>query len=60
MPIKFTTIRLNLEVTTVKKLWTMMMVWKNDTFSSFVALDDVTAYETAALDAIARLADTWQ
>ena len=46
--------RLNLEVTTGKKLWTMIMVWKNHTFSSYVALDDVTAYEAAALDAIAR------
>ena len=32
---------------------------ENDTLSSFVALDDVTIYEAAELDAIALLADTW-
>ena len=31
----------------------------NDTFSSYVALHDVTVYEAADLDAIAPLADTW-
>ena len=30
-----------------------------DTCSSFVALDDVTVFEAAELDAIALLADTW-
>ena len=57
MPIKHTTIRLTLEVTTEKRLWTMMM--ENDTFSSHVPLDDVTVFEAAELDAIALLADTW-
>ena len=32
---------------------------ENDTFSSYVALDDVTVLEAAELDAIALLADTW-
>ena len=32
---------------------------ENDTFSSHVALDDVTVFEAAELDAIAILADTW-
>ena len=32
---------------------------ENDTFSLFVALDDVTAFEAADLDAITLLADTW-
>ena len=32
---------------------------ENDTFSSYVALDDVTVFEAAELDAIALLADTW-
>ena len=32
---------------------------ENDTFSSNVALDDVTFFEAAELDAIALLADTW-
>ena len=32
---------------------------ENDTFSSCVALDDVTVFEAAELDAIALLADTW-
>ena len=32
---------------------------ENETFSSYVALDDVTALEAAELDAIALLADTW-
>ena len=32
---------------------------ENDTFSSFVALDNVTVFEAAGLDAIALLADTW-
>ena len=31
----------------------------NDTFSSCVALDDVTVFEAAELDVIALLADTW-
>ena len=31
----------------------------NDTFSSYVVLDDVTVFEAAELDAIALLADTW-
>ena len=31
----------------------------NDTFSSYLALDDVTVFEAAELDAIALLADTW-
>ena len=31
---------------------------ENDTFSSYVALDDVTVFEAAELDAIALLADT--
>ena len=35
------------------------MTRKNDTFSSCVALDDVTVFEAAELDAIALLADTW-
>ena len=33
--------------------------WKNDTFSCYVALDDVLVFEAAELDAIALLADTW-
>ena len=32
---------------------------ENDTFSSYVALDDVSVFEAAELDAIALLADTW-
>ena len=32
---------------------------ENDTLSSFIALDDVTVYEAAALEAIVLLADTW-
>ena len=32
---------------------------ENDTFSLYVALDDVTVFEAAELDAIALLADTW-
>ena len=32
---------------------------ENDTFSSYLALDDVTVYEAAELDAIALLAHTW-
>ena len=32
---------------------------ENDTFSSYVALDDVTVFEAAELDATALLADTW-
>ena len=32
---------------------------ENDTFYSYVALDDVTVFEAAELDAIAILADTW-
>ena len=32
---------------------------ENDTFSPYVALDDVTVFETAELDAIALLPDTW-
>ena len=31
----------------------------NDTFSPYVALDDVTVFEAAELHAIALLADTW-
>ena len=36
-----------------------MMTRKNDTFSSYVALDDVAVFEEAQLDGIAHLADTW-
>ena len=32
---------------------------EHDTFSLYVALDDVTVFEVAELDAIALLADTW-
>ena len=32
---------------------------ENDTFSSYVPLDDATVFEAAKLDAIALLADTW-
>ena len=32
---------------------------ENDTFSSYVALDDVTIYDAAELDEIALFADTW-
>ena len=32
---------------------------ENDTFSSYVALDDVTVFEAAELDEIALLADAW-
>ena len=32
---------------------------ENDTFSSYIALDDVTVVEAAELDPIALLADTW-
>ena len=32
---------------------------ENETFSSYVALDNVTVFEAAELDAIALLADTW-
>ena len=32
---------------------------ENDTFTSHVALDGVTIFEAAELDAIALLADTW-
>ena len=46
------------EAMTEKKLWTMMMTRKN-TFSSNVALDDVTVFEAVESDAIALLADTW-
>ena len=41
---------------TEKKLWTDDDE-ENDTFSSYVALDDVTVFEAAGLDAIALLAD---
>ena len=37
----------------------MMMMRKMTRFSSCVALDDVTVFEAAELDAIALLADTW-
>ena len=33
---------------------------ENGTFSSYVALDDVTVLEAAEWDAIALLADTWE
>ena len=56
-PIKPTTTQLTLGVTTEKKLWIVMRPG-NDTFSSYVALDDVTVFEAAELDAIALLADT--
>ena len=36
-----------------------MMTRKKDTFSSNVALDDVTVFEAVESDAIALLADTW-
>ena len=58
-PIKPTTIQLTLEVTTGKKLWKMDDDEENDTFSSYVALDDVTVFEAAEFDANALLADTW-
>ena len=32
---------------------------ENDTFSSYVALDDITVFEAAELDVIALLSDTW-
>ena len=32
---------------------------EHDTFSSYVALEDVAVFEVAELDAIALLADTW-
>ena len=32
---------------------------ENDTFTSYVALDDVIVFEATELDAIALLADTW-
>ena len=32
---------------------------ENDTFPPYVALDEVTVFEAAELDAIALLADTW-
>ena len=35
------------------------MMIQEITFSSYVALDDVTVFEAAELDAIALLADTW-
>ena len=46
------------EAMTEKKFWTMMMTRKTDTFSSYVALDDVTVFEAAELDANALLAHT--
>ena len=33
---------------------------ENDTFSPYVALDDVTVFEADELDAIALLTDTWE
>ena len=59
MPTKHTTILFTLEVTTEKKLWTVMNNEENDAFSSYVALDDVMVLEAAELDAIALLFDTW-
>ena len=45
---------------TEKKLWTVRTDddEENDTFSSYVALDDVNVFEAAELDAIALVADT--
>ena len=48
-----TTTQLTQEAMMEKKLWTLKMMRKNDTFSSYVALDDVTVFEAANLDAIA-------
>ena len=50
--------QLTLEAMTEKKLWSMF-ARKNTRFPSDVALDDVTVFEAAELDAIALLADTW-
>ena len=60
MPIKHTTIRLTLEVTREKKLWTMMMMMmRKTTVSLYVALNDVTVLGAPELDAMALLPDTW-
>ena len=60
MLIEHITTRLTLELTSEKKLWTAPTTRKNDTFSSYVALDDVSVSGAAELDAIAALlADAW-
>ena len=59
MPIKPTVTQLTPEAMTEKKLPITMMTRKIDTCSSYVALDDVTVFEAAELDAMALLADTW-
>ena len=51
-------IRLNLTLTTEMKLWTTMMTRKRHVFCVLLWIN-VTFYETAELDAIALLDDTW-
>ena len=59
-PIESTMPQLTLEAMTEKKLWSMYVACdEKDTFSSDVALDDVTVFEAAELDAIALLAVSW-
>ena len=50
---------LSLEVTSEKKTQDCDDDKENDTFSSYVALDDVTVFEAPGLDAIPLLTDTW-
>ena len=56
--IKPTTTKSIPEALTEKRLQTSMTTRKNDTLYLYVALDDVTLFEAAELDAIALLADT--
>ena len=56
-PIELMMTQLILEAMTEKELRITMMARKNDTFSSYVVLDDVSVFEAAELDAIAFLTD---
>ena len=61
MPIKHTTIRLTIGSDDGEEpLDDDDGDEENDTFSSYVPLDDATVFEAAELDAIALLADTWK
>ena len=53
MRIEHITIQLTLKARLAKKPWT------DETFSSYITLDDASMIEAAELDVIALLADTW-
>ena len=55
--IEHTVTRLTLEVTAEKKFWAALSTRKHDTFSPYVALNDVSTFEAARLDAHAPVAD---